>query len=162
MIDRVVHLGFEVRVELTLQDGEQFSVQLTREQVDELELKEGQTVFVRPEGRQGVQRTDQAASGARTSRRGAVESPRTTATESSGSPTAQPGRERPYVTVDGETFISRTSGSLPPSDSQTVLARLRWQPASISPWQWHTAALPPPGTADGLPSPWSTSLAGVA
>ena len=48
MIDRVVHLGFEVRVELTLQDGEKFSVQLTREQVDELELNEGQIVFVRP------------------------------------------------------------------------------------------------------------------
>ncbi len=48
MVDRVVHLGFEVRVELTLQDGEHFSVQLTREQVDELELKEGQIVFVRP------------------------------------------------------------------------------------------------------------------
>ena len=48
LIDRVVHLGFEVRVELTLQDGEKFSVQLTREQVDELELKEGQIVFVRP------------------------------------------------------------------------------------------------------------------
>jgi sulfate transport system ATP-binding protein len=48
LIDRVVHLGFEVRVELTLQDGEHFSVQLTREQVDELELEEGQIVFVRP------------------------------------------------------------------------------------------------------------------
>src|SRR5918999_4971003 len=48
MVDRVVHLGFEVRVELTLADGERFSVQLTREQVDELELDEGQIVFVRP------------------------------------------------------------------------------------------------------------------
>lgn len=48
LIDRVVHLGFEVRVELTLEDGEKFSVQLTREQVDELELKQGQIVFVRP------------------------------------------------------------------------------------------------------------------
>ncbi len=48
LVDRVVHLGFEVRVELTLQDGDQFSVQLTRDQVDELELKDGQIVFVRP------------------------------------------------------------------------------------------------------------------
>jgi sulfate transport system ATP-binding protein len=48
MIDRIVHLGFEVRVELTLADGEKLSVQLTREQVDELELDEGQIVFVRP------------------------------------------------------------------------------------------------------------------
>ena len=41
------HLGFEVRVELTLRDGEVLG-QLTREQVDDLELREGQTVFVRP------------------------------------------------------------------------------------------------------------------
>jgi sulfate transport system ATP-binding protein len=47
-IDRVVHLGFEVRVELTLQDGDHFSVQLTRDQLEELELAEGQIVFVRP------------------------------------------------------------------------------------------------------------------
>jgi sulfate/thiosulfate transport system ATP-binding protein len=48
MVDRVVHLGFEVRVELTLPDGEHFSVQLTRDQVEELELVDGQIVFVRP------------------------------------------------------------------------------------------------------------------
>ncbi|MGZ5321931.1 MAG: sulfate/molybdate ABC transporter ATP-binding protein [Solirubrobacterales bacterium] len=48
LIDRIVHLGFEVRVELTLSGGEHFSVQLTRDQVDELELAEGQIVFVRP------------------------------------------------------------------------------------------------------------------
>jgi sulfate/thiosulfate transport system ATP-binding protein len=48
MIDRIVHLGFEVRVELTLADGDQFSVQLTRDEADELELSEGEIVFVRP------------------------------------------------------------------------------------------------------------------
>jgi sulfate transport system ATP-binding protein len=48
LVKRVVHLGFEVRVELTLQDGDQFSVQLTREQLEQLELAEGQIVFVRP------------------------------------------------------------------------------------------------------------------
>jgi sulfate/thiosulfate transport system ATP-binding protein len=48
MIDRIVHLGFEVRVELTLPDGERFSAQLTRDEVDQLELAEGQIVFVRP------------------------------------------------------------------------------------------------------------------
>jgi sulfate transport system ATP-binding protein len=48
MVDRIVHLGFEVRVELTLSDGEQFSVQLTRDDVEQLELTEGQIVFVRP------------------------------------------------------------------------------------------------------------------
>ena len=48
MVDRIVHLGFEVRVELTLPEGEQFSVQLTRDELDQLELVEGQIVFVRP------------------------------------------------------------------------------------------------------------------
>ena len=48
MVKRIVHLGFEVRVELTLDDGDEFSVQLTRDEVDQLELAEGQIVFVRP------------------------------------------------------------------------------------------------------------------
>jgi sulfate transport system ATP-binding protein len=48
MVDRIVHLGFEVRIELTLTDGEQFSVQLTRDELEQLELSEGQIVFVRP------------------------------------------------------------------------------------------------------------------
>jgi sulfate/thiosulfate transport system ATP-binding protein len=48
MIDRIVHLGFEVRVELTLAAGDQFSVQLTRDEIDQLELSEGEIVFVRP------------------------------------------------------------------------------------------------------------------
>jgi sulfate transport system ATP-binding protein len=48
MVDRIVHLGFEVRVELTLPEGERFSAQLTRDEVDQLELTEGQIVFVRP------------------------------------------------------------------------------------------------------------------
>ena len=48
MIERIVHLGFEVRVELSLPEGVSFSVQLTRDEVDELELSEGQIVFVRP------------------------------------------------------------------------------------------------------------------
>lgn len=48
MVDRIVHLGFEVRVELTLSDGEHFSVQLTRDEVDQLELVEREIVFVRP------------------------------------------------------------------------------------------------------------------
>jgi len=38
-----------VRVELTLEDGEHLSVQLTRDEVDELELAEGQIVYVRPQ-----------------------------------------------------------------------------------------------------------------
>ena len=47
MIDRIVHLGFEVRVEFTLQDGTQAWSQLTREEADRLELEQGQIVYVR-------------------------------------------------------------------------------------------------------------------
>jgi sulfate transport system ATP-binding protein len=48
MVERLVHLGFEVRVELVRDDGEHLSAQLTREQVDALELQRGQIVYVRP------------------------------------------------------------------------------------------------------------------
>jgi sulfate/thiosulfate transport system ATP-binding protein len=48
MIDRIVHLGFEVRVELTLYDGSHFWAQTTRARADELELAEGHIVYVRP------------------------------------------------------------------------------------------------------------------
>jgi sulfate/thiosulfate transport system ATP-binding protein len=48
MIDRIVHLGFEVRVELTLGDGERTWVQTTKAQAEELELAEGEIVWLRP------------------------------------------------------------------------------------------------------------------
>jgi sulfate/thiosulfate transport system ATP-binding protein len=48
MIDRIVHLGFEVRVEMTLADGAPLIAQLTREQVEELEIAEGQIVYAAP------------------------------------------------------------------------------------------------------------------
>src|SRR6266511_3739154 len=48
MIERLAHLGFEVRVELIRDDGEQLSVQVTREQAENLELDRGQIVYVRP------------------------------------------------------------------------------------------------------------------
>jgi sulfate transport system ATP-binding protein len=48
MVQRLVHLGFEVRVELVRDDGEVMSVQQTREQVAALELRPGQIVYVRP------------------------------------------------------------------------------------------------------------------
>jgi sulfate transport system ATP-binding protein len=47
MITRVVHLGFEVRVEFTLPDGEEAWAQMTREQAEHLELEPGQIVFVK-------------------------------------------------------------------------------------------------------------------
>jgi sulfate/thiosulfate transport system ATP-binding protein len=48
MIDRVVHLGFEVRVDLVREDGERLHVQITRDEAEQLELEPGQIVFVRP------------------------------------------------------------------------------------------------------------------
>jgi sulfate transport system ATP-binding protein len=48
MIDRIVNLGFEVRLELTLGDGSPLLAQLTRAQIEELELGEGQIVYVTP------------------------------------------------------------------------------------------------------------------
>jgi sulfate transport system ATP-binding protein len=48
MVERVVHLGFEVRVELMLHDGDRMSAQITRNEAEELELRNGQIVFVRP------------------------------------------------------------------------------------------------------------------
>jgi sulfate/thiosulfate transport system ATP-binding protein len=47
-IDRIVHLGFEMRVELTLIDGEPTWVQTTRGRIEELELTEGAIVWLRP------------------------------------------------------------------------------------------------------------------
>ena len=47
MVSRVVHLGFEVRVELELPGGEVARAQLTRGQTDELELVRGDIVYVR-------------------------------------------------------------------------------------------------------------------
>jgi len=44
---RVVHLGFEVRVELRLDGGELLSVQVTRREAEELGLAEGDTVWAR-------------------------------------------------------------------------------------------------------------------
>ena len=48
MIERIVHLGFEVRVEFTLADGDSLYAQITRAQAEELEIAEKQIVYVRP------------------------------------------------------------------------------------------------------------------
>jgi sulfate/thiosulfate transport system ATP-binding protein len=47
MVARVVHLGFEVRVELSLPDGSAARAQLTRAQAEELELEAGDIVYIR-------------------------------------------------------------------------------------------------------------------
>lgn len=47
MIERIVHLGFEVRVELVRADGEKLRAQVTRDECERLELAAGQIVWVR-------------------------------------------------------------------------------------------------------------------
>jgi sulfate transport system ATP-binding protein len=47
-IERVTHLGFEVRVELALPDDGRMWAQVTRAEAGELNLEEGQAVYVRP------------------------------------------------------------------------------------------------------------------
>jgi sulfate transport system ATP-binding protein len=47
-IKRVIHLGFEVRIELEMPGGEIARAQLTRHQTQQLELAEGGTVYVHP------------------------------------------------------------------------------------------------------------------
>ena len=54
MIERIVHLGFEVRVELLRADGEKLRAQLTRDRCEELELEAGQIVYAPPEPRAGL------------------------------------------------------------------------------------------------------------
>jgi len=48
MVVRLVQLGFEVRVELVRDDGEQLSAQVTRDEAVALELAPGHIVYVRP------------------------------------------------------------------------------------------------------------------
>ena len=48
MIERLVHLGFEVRVDLVLQDGQRLLAQVSREDAEQLELHQGQIIFARP------------------------------------------------------------------------------------------------------------------
>jgi sulfate/thiosulfate transport system ATP-binding protein len=47
MVRRIVHLGFEVRLELALEGDEPLSVQITRGEAAELELAPGDIVYVR-------------------------------------------------------------------------------------------------------------------
>jgi sulfate/thiosulfate transport system ATP-binding protein len=48
MVERVVHLGFEVRVELVREDGQHLWAQLTQEDAQQLELERGHIVYIRP------------------------------------------------------------------------------------------------------------------
>lgn len=48
VVERVVHPGFEVRVDLALESGERLSVQVTRGTAESWHFEPGQSVFVRP------------------------------------------------------------------------------------------------------------------
>jgi sulfate transport system ATP-binding protein len=48
MVERVVHLGFEVRAELVRADGQHLLAQLTQEEAQALELERGVIVYARP------------------------------------------------------------------------------------------------------------------
>ena len=48
MVQRIVALGFEVRIELVLSDGTEVWAQLTRNELQRLELREGQIAYLRP------------------------------------------------------------------------------------------------------------------
>ena len=56
MVQRIVALGFEIRVEFVLGDGTEVWAQLTRAELQKLELREGQIVYLRPGPDQELQR----------------------------------------------------------------------------------------------------------
>ncbi|WP_442952892.1 TOBE-like domain-containing protein [Pedococcus sp. 5OH_020] len=47
VVERVVRLGFEVRVDLRADSGERFAAQVTRAEADALDLRVGETVYAR-------------------------------------------------------------------------------------------------------------------
>jgi sulfate/thiosulfate transport system ATP-binding protein len=49
LVQRIVSLGFEIRVEFALGDGTEVWAQLTRAEIQRLELREGQIVYLRPQ-----------------------------------------------------------------------------------------------------------------
>jgi TOBE domain-containing protein len=48
LVQRIVALGFEIRVEFVLGDGTEVWAQLTRGEAQRLELQEGQIAYLRP------------------------------------------------------------------------------------------------------------------
>ena len=48
MVERVVHLGFEVRAELVRDDGQHLLAQVTQEEAQALELDRGLIIYVKP------------------------------------------------------------------------------------------------------------------
>jgi sulfate transport system ATP-binding protein len=62
-VERVVSLGFEVRVLLNLEDDQSATVQLTRDEAQQLELATGDSVFVRPRASRVFAATSRRAAG---------------------------------------------------------------------------------------------------
>lgn len=61
-VERIVRLGFEARVEFGLGDGSEVWAQLTRAQIEELDLRRGQSVFLRPRSTKSFSdRTDEVS-----------------------------------------------------------------------------------------------------
>jgi sulfate/thiosulfate transport system ATP-binding protein len=54
LVERVAHLGFEVRVQLVLGHGQRFDAQITQDEAERLELAPGQIVWARLVRRPGV------------------------------------------------------------------------------------------------------------
>jgi sulfate transport system ATP-binding protein len=61
LIERVAHLGFEVRVQLVFGDGGRFEAQVTHDEAERLELAPGEIVYARLVRRPGVVVADELA-----------------------------------------------------------------------------------------------------
>ncbi len=61
LVERIAYLGFEVRVQLVLGEGERFDAQLTHDEAERLELAPGQIVYARLVRRPGLGVPDELA-----------------------------------------------------------------------------------------------------
>ena len=61
LVERIAYLGFEVRVQLVLGDGERFDAQITHDEAERLELARGQIVYARLVRRADVAAKDELA-----------------------------------------------------------------------------------------------------
>ena len=61
LVERIAYLGFEVRVQLVLGDGERFDAQITHDEAERLGLARGQIVYARLVRRADVAVKDELA-----------------------------------------------------------------------------------------------------
>jgi sulfate/thiosulfate transport system ATP-binding protein len=73
MVQRIVALGFEVRVELVLSDGTEVWAQLTRNELQRLELREGQIAYLRPTQAKSFNGSSPSGDGGASTPRGALD-----------------------------------------------------------------------------------------